>query len=227
MHEQVLASCVRCPQPPFPRGQDRLKLMVQTLQGLFLLGVRFTKEVNRPGGSGSLEYLLSSRLIMPSLLFSAGLSVVSYRTCCGWPATPIHWPLVLCGPGVAFTPRAAPFLGLLDPSSSLTGSPLARVVVVAKPAICEMQYEWYPNFRLLFASTAWKVLHSHAYSASARLACSCVGLCGCSALSVRLHPAFARNAKGMCNLWSPGGIRAGSFLLMGTSPPSCGRYRLF
>ena len=42
---QVLASCVRCTQPPFPRGEDRLKLMVQTLQGLFLLGVRFTKEV--------------------------------------------------------------------------------------------------------------------------------------------------------------------------------------
>eukprot|EP00903_Cladosiphon_okamuranus_P007566 g7340.t1 len=40
----VLASCVRCTQPPFPRGEDRLKLMVQALQGLFLLGVRFTKE---------------------------------------------------------------------------------------------------------------------------------------------------------------------------------------
>ncbi|CAM9227686.1 unnamed protein product [Scytosiphon promiscuus] len=40
----VLASCVRCTQPPFPRGEDRVKLMVQALQGLFLLGVRFTPE---------------------------------------------------------------------------------------------------------------------------------------------------------------------------------------
>ncbi|CAM9639065.1 unnamed protein product, partial [Hapterophycus canaliculatus] len=40
----VLAGCVRCTQPPFPGGQDRLKLMVQALQGLFLLGVRFTPE---------------------------------------------------------------------------------------------------------------------------------------------------------------------------------------
>ncbi|CAB1108356.1 unnamed protein product [Ectocarpus sp. CCAP 1310/34] len=41
---QVLAGCVRCTYPPFPGGEDRLKLMVQALQGLFLLGVRFTPE---------------------------------------------------------------------------------------------------------------------------------------------------------------------------------------
>lgn len=42
---QVLACCVRCTDPPFPRGQDRLKLLVQVLQGLFLLGVRLTQQV--------------------------------------------------------------------------------------------------------------------------------------------------------------------------------------
>ncbi|CAM9153111.1 unnamed protein product [Ectocarpus sp. 4 AP-2014] len=40
----VLAGCVRCTHPPFPGGEDRVKLMVQALQGLFLLGVRFTPE---------------------------------------------------------------------------------------------------------------------------------------------------------------------------------------
>eukprot|EP00752_Nemacystus_decipiens_P003150 g2917.t1 len=48
----VLASCVRCTQPPFPRGEDRLKLMVQALQGLFLLGVRFTKEEKKKALEG-------------------------------------------------------------------------------------------------------------------------------------------------------------------------------
>lgn len=59
---QVLASCVRCTQPPFPGGEDRLKLMVQALQGLFLLGVRFTREV------GDLDYM--DRCCWLSLLLS-------------------------------------------------------------------------------------------------------------------------------------------------------------
>lgn len=45
MDGQIFAWCVRCEEPPFPRGEDRLKLMVQVLQGLFLLGVRYTREV--------------------------------------------------------------------------------------------------------------------------------------------------------------------------------------
>ncbi|CAM9483465.1 unnamed protein product [Sphacelaria rigidula] len=40
----ILAWCVRCNNPPFPRGDDRLKLMVLALKGLFLLGARYTQQ---------------------------------------------------------------------------------------------------------------------------------------------------------------------------------------
>lgn len=49
---QILAWCVRCNDPPFPRGEDRLKLMVLALKGLFLLGARYTHQVRRRGGVG-------------------------------------------------------------------------------------------------------------------------------------------------------------------------------
>ncbi|CAN0554765.1 unnamed protein product, partial [Ectocarpus sp. 12 AP-2014] len=48
----VLAGCVRCTHPPFPGGEDRVKLMVQALQGLFLLGVRFTPEEKKKALEG-------------------------------------------------------------------------------------------------------------------------------------------------------------------------------
>ncbi|CAN0193315.1 unnamed protein product [Ascophyllum nodosum] len=58
----VLVWCVRCTDPPFPEGEDRLKLMVQVLQGIFLLGARLTTEEKNKALTGDkrkwLGYLL-------------------------------------------------------------------------------------------------------------------------------------------------------------------------
>lgn len=42
---EVLAYCVRSTYPAFPWGEGRVPLMVQVLQGLFLLSARLTQEV--------------------------------------------------------------------------------------------------------------------------------------------------------------------------------------
>lgn len=42
---KVLACCVRSTDPAFPCGEGRVPLMVQALQGLFLLGARLTQQV--------------------------------------------------------------------------------------------------------------------------------------------------------------------------------------
>lgn len=44
---KVLACCVRSTDPAFPCGEGRVPLMVQALQGLFLLGARLTQQVGR------------------------------------------------------------------------------------------------------------------------------------------------------------------------------------
>eukprot|EP00904_Undaria_pinnatifida_P010687 jgi/Undpi1/6749/HiC_scaffold_20.g09228.m1 len=80
----ALACCVRCTEPEFPWGECRVKLMVQVLQGLFLVGARFTKKERAAAVAGDtvkrLGYVLVDALHLDHAdmeVFNAKLQVLN------------------------------------------------------------------------------------------------------------------------------------------------------